>query len=196
MSVGFGLSCPSSTHCVAVGIGALTTTDAGASWLEHPVPGELNVVSCPSVSQCVSEEDVTSAVPSHESTTLATSQDGGSTWSDVERVGGDVGVLGALSCPSPSHCVAVGNGYLPSTSSEEPLWGAVETTSDGGGTWTRSRQNDASDLLAVSCVPGTTDCLAGGYVAAPGGTSLASGTSAVLLRSVDDGTTWSEEPLP
>ncbi len=196
MGVGFGLSCPTAAHCVVGGVGALTTSDGGTSWQKHSVPGELNVIDCPSVSDCVAEGDVTSADPSNESTTLAMSNDGGSTWTDVGVVGGDVGVLGGLSCPTTSDCVAVGSGYTPTTTSGEPSWGAVETTTDGGSTWSGTRLAQASNLFAVSCAAGTSDCLAVGYFSGAGTGPGTSGSTGIILRSVDDGLTWSPVPLP
>lgn len=195
MGVGYGLSCPSTSDCVVVGIGALTTTDGGTTWLEHAVTGELNVAFCPSVSRCVAEEDSTSAVPSHESTTIATSDDGGASWQDVETVGGDVGVLDSLSCPTTSHCVSVGNGYTD-TAGGSILWGAVETTADGGATWTGTEESRATNLFGVSCATATSDCVAVGYSAPADGTLGGSGSTGVIFRSVDDGSTWTEQRLP
>lgn len=199
-SVSYGISCPSTSDCVVVGIGALTTSNGGTTWQKHPVPGELNVVSCPSASLCVAGADVTSAIPANESTVIATSDDGGSSWHDVETVGGDVGVLGSLSCPTTTDCVAVGNGYTYTSggppNGQYTLWGAVATSADGGKTWNRIEEPQASNLFGLSCATDTTDCVAVGYWApareAVGGPS----STGVILRTVDDGSTWTEEPLP
>ena len=204
MSVRFGISCSSTSDCVVVGSGALTTINGGSTWQKHTFPGtspgELNVLSCPSISLCVAEEDVTSGVPANESTVIATSDDGGSTWEDVETVGGDVGVLGNLSCPTVENCVSVGSGYTLTSGSpysgEYAFWGAVETTADGGSTWNRIEEPQASNLFGVSCVTGTTDCVAVGYSAPANAAVGGPSSTGVILKTVDDGSTWTEEPLP
>jgi len=200
MSVGYGISCPSTSDCVIVGFGSLTTTNGGTTWHKHSVPGELNVVSCPSASVCVAEEDVTSAVPANESTVIATSDDGGSSWQDVDTVGGDVGVLGSLSCPTTVDCISVGNGYTYAgggpPNGQYSFWGAVETTANGGSTWNRIEEPQASNLFGLSCATGTTDCVAVGYSAPANAAVGGPSSTGVILKTVDDGSSWMEESLP
>ena len=200
MGASYGISCSSTSDCVIVGVGALTTSNGGSTWQTHSVPGELNVVSCPSASLCVAEEDVTSAVPQNESTTIATSDDGGASWQDVETVGGDVGVLGSLSCPTTTLCVSVGNGYTPSSgatvnSGSSTSWGAVERSLDGGSTWSGTEEPRASVLDGVSCAPGTMVCVAVGEIeeGPVGDTQRSAG---VILHTDDGGSTWVPVPLP
>jgi hypothetical protein len=194
MGVSYGISCPGPADCVIVGSGALTTGNGGATWTKRSLgaAGELNAVACPSLSRCVAEGDVTSANPEIDSTGIATSGDGGQSWDlRVAKVGGRVGDLSSLSCPTPATCLSVGNGWthVAATAPGFPyiFWGAVERSSDGGRTWTGFRQPEASSLNGVSCAAGTPDCIAVGQFEQ---------TTGVILRTVDDGSTWTEIPLP
>jgi photosystem II stability/assembly factor-like uncharacterized protein len=189
MGVTFGIACTSDADCVIVGYGGLTTSDGGSLWVKHSLPGgELNAVSCASENQCVAEGEVTSAIPSNTSTDIATSNDGGAIWkSRVSKVGGGVGDLGSLSCPTTTTCVSVGSGYTSASNGQYSYWGAVERTSDGGQTWTTVKEPQASSLNGVSCAAGTADCIAVGEVNTSAG---------VILKTIDDGSTWTEIPLP
>jgi photosystem II stability/assembly factor-like uncharacterized protein len=185
MGVSYGISCPSTSHCVIVGIGALTTTNGGSTWQKHTFPqsatspGELNVLSCPSLSLCLAEEDVTSAVAANTLTVIATSQDGGASWQDVKTVNGQV--FRSISCPTTAICL--------STSS------IVEKTADGGSTWTEAPvPPQASYLDGISCTTGTTDCVAVGSLS--GSTGTLSSATGIILKTVDDGSTWTEASLP
>ncbi|MDQ2811508.1 MAG: hypothetical protein M3Z75_06420 [Actinomycetota bacterium] len=194
MGVSYGISCPGPAHCVIVGIGALTTGNGGATWTKRS-PGaavELNAVACPSLSRCVAEGDVTSADPEIDSTEIATSDEGGQSWDlRVAKVGGRVGDLSSLSCPAPATCLSVGNGWTRVAAAAPGFgyisWGAVERSFDGGRTWTGFRQPEASSLYGVSCAAGTPDCIAVGQFEQ---------TTGVILRTVDEGSAWTEIPLP
>jgi photosystem II stability/assembly factor-like uncharacterized protein len=193
MGVSLGISCPSRKDCVVVGESALTTSDGGSTWKEHPVPGDLNFLACASTHQCVAVENATSAIPSHESSAIATSSDGGENWTErVNKLGGGVVNLLSLSCQTASACVAVGKGYTSTKASPNNyvLWGAVERTSDGGGTWQLTRETTLTSLMGVSCATETTDCVAVGT------TSLTNKGRGIILRSVNSGTTWKEERVP
>jgi len=140
----------------------------------------------------VAEGEVTSAVPSYTSTDIATSSNGGTGWQvRVAKVAGGVGDLGSLSCPTTTTCVSVGSGYTyvagASPSNQYSFWGAVERTSDGGRAWTEVKEPRASNLNGVSCAIGTADCVAVGEV---------NGSAGVILKTVDDGSTWTVVLLP
>jgi hypothetical protein len=193
MGVSYGISCPGLADCVIVGVGALTTDNGGATWTRRSLraAGELNAVACPSLSRCVAEGDVTSADPENTSTGIATS-DGGQSWDlRVAKVGSRVGDLNSLSCPTPATCLSVGFGWtrLAASAPSPPymFWGAVERSFDGGRTWTGVTEPEASNLFGVSCATGTPDCIAVGQFEE---------TTGVILRTVDDGSTWTEIPLP
>ena len=194
MGVSYGISCPGPADCVIVGLGALTTGNGGATWTRRSLGAavQLNAVACPSLSRCVAEGDVSSADPEIDSTRIATSGDGGQSWDlRVAKVGGRVGDLSSLSCPTPATCLSVGNGWtrLATAAPSFPyiFWGAVERSFDGGRTWTGFRQPEASSLYGVSCAAGTPDCIAVGQFEQ---------TTGVILRTVDDGSAWTEIPLP
>jgi photosystem II stability/assembly factor-like uncharacterized protein len=188
MSSPFGISCTSSTHCLATGEAALTTTNGGKTWTRHAVPGgvPLGPVTCPSAADCYAIFDVTSAIPSHEQTYLYTSANGGLTWKDALADPRHVAGLGAISCPWRSTCVAAGGGYTPRGSGTDSLYGVSERSSTSGRIWTKTTVATAQYLFADSCVPRTRDCVAGGE----------DGARAVILKSSNDGATWTSEPLP
>jgi photosystem II stability/assembly factor-like uncharacterized protein len=188
MSSPFGISCASPADCVVTGQAALTTTNGGKTWTKHAaaegVP--LGPLTCPSTRDCYAVFNVTSAVPSNESTYLYTSTNGGVTWKDVLSNPRHVAGLGAISCPSTSTCVAVGYGYTPRGNGTDTLYGLSELTSTSGRHWAESTVAKAQALFADSCVVKTRDCIAGGETSA----------GAVILKSANDGVTWTSEPLP
>jgi hypothetical protein len=188
MSSPFGISCTSGSRCLVTGEGDLITVNGGKTWAGHAIPGgpPLGPVTCPSAKDCYAVFNVTSAVPSNEETVLFTSADGGVTWKDVLADPPDVAGLTGISCPSTTICVAVGNGYTPRRNGTDALYGLSELTSTGGRHWARTQVGKAQTLDAGSCAAGTKDCIAGGETSA----------GAVLLRSTNDGLTWTSEPLP
>jgi hypothetical protein len=207
MGAGYGLSCPSVMRCVIVGTGELATNDGGRTWHTRAFPSgepgsQLNNLACPSGDDCVAESDVTSGVPANQSTAIATSTDGGTTWQiRLDKVAGGVGTLSGLSCPTTRDCVSVGIGFSGDTSSppgqDFTAWGAVATSSDGGLTWAATTLPEATNLVDVSCAPGSTDCVAVGFRET--GTSSAGDvmqTAGVIFRSANDGATWTLVPLP
>jgi hypothetical protein len=189
MSSSFGISCTSGADCLVTGEGALTTTNGGRTWAKHNVPGgvPLGMVTCPSTKDCYAIFDVTSAVPSNESAYLYTSVNGGLNWKDVLASPRHVAGLGSVSCPSTSTCVAVGYGFTPPANRTDELYALSELTSTSGRHWVQTTAARAQALFAVSCVAKTRDCVAGGETRA--------GT-AVILKSANDGVTWTSEPLP
>jgi photosystem II stability/assembly factor-like uncharacterized protein len=187
MSSPFGISCASAADCLVTGDAALTTTNGGRTWTKHAAEGvPLGPVTCPSTRDCYAVFNVTSAVPSNETTYLYTSTNGGVTWKDVLSSPRHVAGLGAISCPSTSTCVAVGYGYTPRGNGTDTLYGLSELTSTSGRHWAESTVAKAQALFADSCVVKTRDCIAGGETSA----------GAVMLKSANDGVTWTSEPLP
>jgi photosystem II stability/assembly factor-like uncharacterized protein len=188
MSSSFGVSCASPADCVVTGYAALTTTNGGKTWTRHATPEgvPLGPVTCPSTRDCYAVFNVTSAVPSNEQTYLYTSANGGVTWKDVLSNPRHVAGLGIISCPSTSTCVAVGYGYTPQRNGADTFYGLSELTSTSGRHWAESTVAKARALFADSCVVKTRDCIAGGSTSA----------GAVILKSANDGATWTSEPLP
>ena len=99
--------------------------------------------------------------------------------------------VSAVSCApnataSTTTCVAVGYGYTPRRNGTDTLYGLSELTSTSGRHWAESTVAKAQALFADSCVVKTRDCIAGGETSA----------GAVILKSANDGVTWTSEPLP
>jgi photosystem II stability/assembly factor-like uncharacterized protein len=188
MSSPFGISCASAADCVVTGEVALTTTNGGRTWAKHAVPGgvPLGPVTCPSSRDCYAVFNVTSAIPSNEETFLYTSANGGVTWKDVLSKPRHVAGLPGISCPTTTTCVAVGNGYTPRAGGADTLYGLSELTSTSGRHWAQTTAAKAQTLFADSCAATTRDCVAGGETSA----------GAVILKSANDGATWTSEPLP
>ena len=182
------ISCPSSTFCVAVGTNGYAQTYNGSSWgTPQFIDPSLNLsgsplisISCPSTSFCAAVDLAGYALTFNGSTWTPRSQID-TTGNSVSAVGcasasfcvaGDVGGngfvyngtswsgaitvnntsnhqdIGDIACPSTSFCVAVGES------------GSVETSTNGGATWTNPPQIIGSNnLTSVSC-PSTTFCVA------------------------------------
>lgn len=184
-----GISCSSTRECVVLGYGGLRTTDGGEKWLSHGLPkGQtLDNVSCPSTTVCVADGNVTSAVPQNEQAYLDRSGDGGARFTTALADAPSVTGLSGLSCSSTAHCVSVGGGYSYTQATKHySFWAAVETTSNGGSSWSQAKQSQ-SWLTGVSCATGTNDCVAVG--------TTGSGRGAIL-RSTNYGQTWTAERVP
>lgn len=191
MSNPFGVVCMSPSRCVAVGTGAaLTSTDGGATWTKHTVSGNLplDYVTCPSAMDCIAEGNVTSAIPKNTAASLLTSSSGGASWYVRVAKVPSVTSLNGVSCSSVSSCVSVASGYGRQPKVSAPRrYGVVERSRNGGKSWIQMRLFKVGSLFGVSCVTGTSDCVAVGET---------SQQRAVILRTVDDGQTWALEPLP
>jgi hypothetical protein len=87
------------------------------------------------------------------------STDGGHTWSRAD-IPATVAKVLAVSCPSSTWCIAIGNGR--STLGPDP-YGPSEalTTGDGGQTWSLDGSSLGSTLPSISC-PSATTCWAAG----------------------------------
>jgi hypothetical protein len=150
----FGVSCPSTSLCVAVGgndtvASSSEPTGGGASWKSvYPGKGavqtrskrisngrEVRGVSCPSANLCVAV--------SFEGDVYATSDPTGSAsaWTDTDTSGtGPNTHFSGVSCPTTALCVAV---------SED---GQVATSTDpSGGAWSTVSLDDSVRLRGVSC---------------------------------------------
>jgi hypothetical protein len=182
------VSCPTSTFCAAVGAGGYGQTFTGKSWgaptnvdpSSNPSGHTLTSVSCPSASFCAAVDQAGNAVTfngsvwsapvavdstrnsltavSCTSSSFCVAGDvggnaftyNGSAWSGpftINNVSNHEGI-GGIACPSASFCVAVGER------------GDVETSANGGASWSPTPVTIASDnLTSVSC-PSTSFCVA------------------------------------
>jgi hypothetical protein len=159
---GSAISCPDDNECVAVDYAGnvFVSTDPGGgpeAWKVTSVepatarpPGkELTGVSCADPSLCVAVGLVGDVVTS-------TNPDGGAAAWTLSRIDGQA-TLNGISCPSVRLCVAVG-----SPSQEPPAAGLVFTSTDpagGPGTWTATKIDGVSELIAISC-PAAQFCVA------------------------------------
>jgi hypothetical protein len=167
----YGVSCPSTTVCVAVGNsnrGVLAERWSGTRWSIQATPtnadganGVLTAVSCSSATACT-------AVGSGDSSQYAqyalAERWNGKQWS-LEAVPAPVGAtsswLNSVSCPSQNVCVAVG-GYVPPGDHYSPEGVLVERWN--GTSWAIQRTPKVPDnpgLGSVSC-SSSTSCMAVG----------------------------------
>ena len=182
------VSCPTATFCAAVGAGGYGQTFNGKSWgaptnidpSSNPSGHTLTSVSCPSASFCgavdqagnvvtfngsswsapVAVDTTRNSLTAVSCTSLSFCVAGdvggngftynGSAWSGpvtINNVSNHEGI-GGIACPSASFCVAVGER------------GDVETSTNGGASWSPTPVTIASDnLTSVSC-PSTSFCVA------------------------------------
>ncbi len=160
------LACPSTTACYVGGDYAIgRSTDGAQTW-------RINYFEVPCSSEYICLEFVAIACPSQRicyaggSDVVVATKDGGRTWRRHQVRG--LGGIGALSCPTPTVCFAIGE---PSG-----LTGRIATTTNGGDTWRVGRITRPYLFYAVAC-PSATVCYAAGYLGR-------------LVGSVDGGRTW------
>jgi hypothetical protein len=181
------ISCPTATFCAAVGVGGYGQTFNGSAWgpptnidpSSNPSGHTLTAISCPSASFCGAVDQAGNAVTFNGSTwsppaavdTTRNSLSAVSCASASFCVAGDVGgngfvyngsswsspitidnvsnheLIGGISCPSASFCMAVGER------------GDVETSTNGGTSWSTPVDIAADNLTSVSC-PSSAFCVA------------------------------------
>ena len=168
-----GISCPTSTNCMAVGDYMngtpyiITSSDGGLLWSLMPAPAEAGPleVACTSVADCVIVGQY-----------AAVTTDGGMSWNTSTIPGSPI--LDAVACPTAATCIAVGYG-LNSV-------GEVVTSTDGGATWSsQALPSGAPSLSSITC-PTTTECFAAGSGASAG----------AVIATTNGGATWSSQALP
>ena len=164
------VTCPSSTVCYAAGDRGtvLASSDGGVTWSQtasadgNPIYG----LSCPTTSTCYAVDNY-----AHVETTT----NGGATWTlsstpvttpgvNVPGSGGPnpfAGLFG-VSCPQATTCVAVG-GFPPTSITGETAPPIVTTTDGTDWSLQNSGAPTGDNLMAVSCISGTTTCYAVGY---------------------------------
>ena len=199
------VSCVTTSFCMAVGYfndgsvdGSLAMTWDGISWTVDNPPSAgaagdgnyLNSVSCPTATSCTAVGSYWDSSLGREQT-LAMNWDSG-TWSPQTspNVGGDWIYLNSVSCPSASHCSAVGSYYDATTTTSRTM--ATDWTPLLG--WTlRSSPNIGggfNDLTSVSCVDSTFCTAVGRYI-----DSSVSGANQTLTMKWD-GSSWSTVSSP
>jgi hypothetical protein len=197
-----GVSCLTATSCTVVGASTaggghgtpLAEHWDGKTWrVEATKPpaggGQLQSVSCPSASTCVATGLAETGAGGNQIAGLAERwRSGGAGWTITttpQPAGGSL--LSAVSCPSVSHCVAVGAaGYSQTTKLRDlvEIWDGTHWTSTGV-----PSPRGLAGLSSVSCAT-TTSCVATGNVQT---SSLAHPTATSL---VDSGSTWTVHAVP
>jgi hypothetical protein len=137
------ISCSSSSFCAAVDLAGYALTFNGSSWTPRAqidtTENGVTAVGCASASFCVAGDAGGNGFVYN-----------GTSWSGpitVNHTSNHEGI-GGIACPATSFCVAVGEA------------GSVETSTDGGTTWTTPPDIIGSnDLTSVSC-PSATFCVA------------------------------------
>lgn len=152
-----GVSCRNANACLAVGDSGviLRSRDGGATWTNASLSGfENNVkaVNCTNAGTCVA---VGTGTLLHGGNGRLVAQN-----SDAWLFG--------LACPTPSACVAVGNGS------------AIAITADGGATWKVRAPTMSPQLNGVSCISALLCVAVGGSW----------GEQGIVLTSTDGGATW------
>ena len=176
-----GVSCPSSSLCVAIGDGQIATAGASPTTQDAPF-GVVSAVSCASGSDCMAAGGT-----SGYAAAIANSTDGGSSWATAFVAPYGVDDLDAVSCPTTSICTAVGGAEGGFAGFGETGPGAVVNSADGGATWTeQSLPADAGALGAISCAS-TSVCEALG--------ATTSGNPEIL-GTTNGGTTWQDQAVP
>jgi photosystem II stability/assembly factor-like uncharacterized protein len=176
-----GVSCSSSTFCVAVGAQILVTDDGGESWTQQFVNGAIGVlrtVSCGSSTTCVAiGANPLGVRQSKQSGFEIQTTDGGSQWSVVNLPAGSW-TVNALSCPDSGDCVLSGSSL---NQSGAPLW----SSADGGSTWSTTPLPAAvSAVSSLSCVAASS-CV---YVGLDGGIATSGASSGTAG--------WASNPVP
>jgi Cutinase len=220
-----GVSCPSASECVAVGVdtygnaenpqsGAILLTESQGSWtaVQAPAPGnalpadpgvDLSGVSCPSASYCVAVGEYSAAASGGSSSSqvmgLLLTWAGGS-WTATQAPAPAGITMTGVSCPSTSYCVAVG-WYLNTSGSYSYDEGVLLT--DSSGTWTAADApapadavSPASDDIPGSIVNGVS-CVSSSFCMAVGTYASTTGYEPGLLLTYSGGTwTAAGAPLP
>jgi hypothetical protein len=163
----YGVSCPSSTACLAVGASSSGTTLAewwnGAAWTIQPTPNPVGAtrsvlagVSCTTVNNCTAVGDYTNS--SGTQMTLAERWNGTGWAIQYTPNPGGSSVLSGVSCPTATACTAVGHSNRQALAQQwnGNTWAIVPTPTPG-----TYRISPSSLLSGVSCT-GVTGCTAVG----------------------------------
>jgi len=183
-----GVSCPSSSACMAVGVigppGSFTDSWNGTSWalesIPRPAVTTLTGVSCRSATWCAAVGYAPSGAGRGPNLPLALRWNGTS-WSAMALplpAGYISGTLAGVSCVSTSGCVAVGTG--------QPSRGSVTPFSEtwNGTAWTPSTvPGPGAALTGVACTSGVSCVAVGANSGAPVADSW-------------DGASWTAQTVP
>lgn len=159
----FGISCTSTTNCMAVtyhgnGSFILATTN-GTSWSTIlTTSNTLFGITCSSSTTCYAVGNDTT------SNAIQTTTDGGGHWTESNPANPGGGTIYSVSCTSLTTCYAVGGGG--------GIWGTTD-----GVTWT-PQPSPNGYWYSVSCAAGTASCVVVAY------------TPGRIARTVNAGAAW------
>lgn len=190
----FGVACPSSSRCTAVGQAngagtpeAMAESWNGAAWSLQPIPSpvgsaetQLNGVSCTSSVSCIA---VGYTGPTMGVTSTVAERWDGTTW-HLQPIPTTAGaILNAVSCASHSACIAVGTAVDSSGNSVGTMTERWDGTS-----WsiqpTPTSGSPGSFLNAISCTSPSA-C-----------TAVGNNSAGQVMAERWDGTSWSGQPVP
>ena len=195
-----GVACATTTTCFAVGVGgdqgALAQQWDGTSWKIVPTATadgstQLSGVACPSATSCFAVGSVAHETQTSFSVAPLVERWNGTTWSitKLPATGAPIAELNAISCASPTSCIAVGdksNGDIDTFDVHSlslrwngTTWSAVAVPRPAGAR--------AEILFGVAC-GSPTSCLGAGAFLADGGTNP--------LVEQWNGSKWSIVPAP
>lgn len=187
-----GVQCSPAGGCLALSTdGSLyssaSSNDYGQTWMTGgDLPATLagaGGLSCEGTQQCL-VAGYTPSTPGQGSGALASSTDGGATWTSVTLPPG-VGLLHGVDCDREA-CVAVGTTATNATV-VVPGKGVILDSVDGGTTWTAEPHSTAvDDAFGVSCTARRV-CVIVGTVWIPVSPPTPVGS---VITSDDGGTTW------
>jgi len=196
-----GVSCPSSTSCVAVGYAGTPSSQrtlvenlSRGEWRIQPSPvagppfvvNFLNAVSCISPTHCVAAGFAAGPAGMESRTLIETLSRGSWRITPSPDTSSPMNELYGVQCTTPTSCIAVGDDG--SISAQRAL---VETLS--GGTWKLTPSPDTAlglnELFYVWC-PSQTSCGAAGYAMNPQATE-----ARTLIETLSRGV-WRITPSP
>ena len=215
------LSCASQTHCAAGGLYYghqpvyLTTISGGRSWTVRPLPadvGQILSLHCATATTCRGLASASGQAMSPGFEMLfsdmhyVVTSDGGRHFTVVRFPEGES--IQSVTCPTASHCVAVGlhSGANPRTGPDLDH-GVLLTSDDGGATWQERawpKGYGPGVFPDVTCA-GASHCAMIGFVERNGKVTdqlggVTSGKDAVqytvIAFSSDGGATWTTSMLP
>jgi hypothetical protein len=168
-----GISCVSSTDCVAVGSGSLTRDGSpqglvetwnGSTWtdaLSLPAADALFGVSCTSATSCVA---VGTSLTGHHPISVVLS---GATWTvhDLSVASSSEAALRGVACVSATSCTAVG--YAATSTSSRAIAEHWNATTWAAESVVQEKSSLEPVLAGVSCRPGSSCEAVGSYVVSP-----------------------------
>lgn len=196
------LSCGSASSCAAGGLFHgqpvfVTTASGGHSWTIDPLPardGQIFQLSCPTTTACGALATPSATLPLGQQyygrVRFLAITDNGRHFAASAVVRGDS--MQYLSCPTASHCVAIGV-HNRDAGVNQPLGpGVVATSTDGGTTWSSGVLPRG---LGVGPFPQVT-CVDAGHCFMLGYTHSQQNAYSDIAVSANGGRTWTQRSLP